>query len=134
MVEALIHPQARILVADGDGSAARVRVAHEALLTHWERARLQIAEDRRDLRTRARIEEDEARWREAQPQDRDGLLLPRGRRRLEGEDFLARRRGELDPALVTFIEASVRAARQARRRRTRVRRYSPPLSDWRRSS
>jgi len=122
LVEALIHPQARILVAYGDGSAARVRVAHEALLTHWERARLQIAADRQDLRTRARIEADEAHWREAQIQDRAGLLLPPGRRLAEGEELLARRRAELDPALVTFIEASVRAAGEADRRRTRVRR------------
>jgi hypothetical protein len=121
LVEALIHPQARILVAYGDGSAARVRVAHEALLTHWERARLQIAADRLDLRTQARIEEDEARWREAQLQDRAGLLLPPGRRLAEGEELLARRRAELDPALVAFIEASVRAAREADRRRTRMR-------------
>jgi WD40 repeat protein len=35
--------------------------------------------------------------------------------------LLTRRRAELDPALVTFIEASVRAAREADRRRTRVR-------------
>jgi len=123
LVEALIHPQARILVAYGDGSAARVRVAHEALLTHWERARLQITADRLDLRTRARIEEDEARWREAQIQDRAGLLLPPGRRLAEGEELLARRRAELDPALVTFIEASMRAAREADRRRTRARRF-----------
>jgi len=100
-----------------------VRVAHEALLTHWERARLQIAADRRDLRVRARLEMDEARWREAQPQDRDGLLLPPGRRLAEGEELLARRRTELDPPLVSFIGASVRAAREADRRRIRVRRY-----------
>ena len=110
-------------MADGDGSAARVRVAHEALLTHWERARLQIAADRRDLRVRARLEMDEARWREAQPQDRDGSLLPPGRRLAEGEELLARRRTELDPPLVSFIGASVRAAREADRRRIRVRRY-----------
>jgi len=35
--------------------------------------------------------------------------------------LLARRRAELDPALVTFIEASVRAAREADRRRTLIR-------------
>src|SRR5260370_31853825 len=76
LVEALIHPQARILVADGDGLAARVRVAPEALLTHWGRARLQIAADRRGLRGRARLGMDEARWRGAQPPGRDGLLRP----------------------------------------------------------
>ena len=73
------------------------------VLTHWERARLQIAADRRDLRTRARIEMDEARWREAQIQDRAGLLLPPGRRLAEGEELLARRRAELDPTFVDFI-------------------------------
>jgi hypothetical protein len=116
LVEALLHPQARILVADGDGSAARVRVAHEALLTHWERARQQITADHRDLRARARLEEDEARWHEAQPEERDGLLLPRGPRLAEGEDLLARRRNELDPTLIAFVEASARAVREADRR------------------
>jgi WD40 repeat protein len=119
LVEALLHPQARILVADGDGSAARVRVAHEALLTHWERARQQISADHGDLRTRARLEEDEARWLEAQPEDRDGLLLPRGARLAEGEELLARRRSELDPALIAFVEASARAVREADRRKVR---------------
>ncbi len=116
LVEALLHPQARILVADGDGSAARVRVAHEALLSHWERARQQIVADHSDLRARARLEEDEARWRESQPEDRDDLLLPRGPRLAEGEDLLARRRTELDRALIAFVEASSRAVREADRR------------------
>jgi WD40 repeat protein len=116
LVEALLHPQARILVADGDGSTARVRVAHEALLTHWERARQQITADRLDIRARARLEEDEVRWREARPEDRDGLLLPPGRRLAEGEDLLARRRNELEPPLIAFVEASARAVREADRR------------------
>jgi WD40 repeat protein len=115
LVDALIEPQARILVASGNGSASGVRVAHEALLTHWERARQQIAADRRDIRARVRLEEDEARWHEAPPADRDGLLLPRGRRLSEGEDLLARRRGELDPALIAFVESSARAVREADR-------------------
>ncbi len=122
LVEALIQPQARILVADGDGSTARIRVAHEALLTHWPRARQRIAADRRDIRTRVRLEEAEARWREAEPADRDSLLLSRGLPLSEGEGLLARRRAELDPALVAFVDSSARAAREADLRRMRARR------------
>ncbi len=53
LVEAFLHPDARLLVAGSDDAAgetgARVRVAHEALLTHWPRAEQQITADRRDL-------------------------------------------------------------------------------------
>ena len=51
-----------------------IRVAHEALLRHWDRAREQIALDRADLQLRARLEEDQARWVLGET-DRDSLLL-----------------------------------------------------------
>jgi hypothetical protein len=34
LIEALLHPQARLLVADDEDGAAQVRLAHEALLSH----------------------------------------------------------------------------------------------------
>src|SRR5262249_14274540 len=44
LVEAFLAPDARLFVASGDGEGATVRVAHEALLTHWQTARQLIAE------------------------------------------------------------------------------------------
>ncbi|HVA40922.1 MAG TPA: AAA family ATPase, partial [Candidatus Binataceae bacterium] len=66
---------ARLLVGDGDGGGARIRLAHEALLTHWERARRQIAQDRDDLRVRSAIEEAEAEWHAASAPAQRGYLL-----------------------------------------------------------
>ena len=62
-------------MADGDGAGARVRLAHEALLTHWERARRQIAQDRDDLRTRAVVEEALAEYRGASAARQGKYLL-----------------------------------------------------------
>ncbi len=47
LVDALFNPGTRLLVTDGDVSAARLRLAHEALLTHWPRAHDQVAADAR---------------------------------------------------------------------------------------
>ena len=59
MFDALIG--ARLVVASGEGTAPVVRLAHEALLGRWERARHQLAADRRDLETRMLIESQQTR-------------------------------------------------------------------------
>src|SRR5262249_8057936 len=49
LVEAFRDSEARLLVSDGDtGGEAQLRLAHEALLSHWPRARTQIEADVRD--------------------------------------------------------------------------------------
>ncbi|MGG5890096.1 AAA family ATPase [Falsiroseomonas sp. HC035] len=121
LVDALTAPQARILVVEGDEGGVRVRVAHEALLTHWDRARERITEDRRDLRARARLEEAESRWREAAQTDRPSLLLAPGLPLSEAEDLVLRRGEEIDASLRAFVEASSRTAQGTRRRRARIR-------------
>ena len=52
---------ARLVVASREGTAPVVRLAHEALLSRWERARLQMAADRRDLETRMLVESQQTR-------------------------------------------------------------------------
>lgn len=105
--------QARLLVVEGE----MVRLAHEALITHWPRAAEQIATDRDDIERRARIEQATANW---ERQGRDGsLLLQRGLALSEAEDLLARRRDELPPALVDYVTLSSDTARAAERRRLR---------------
>jgi WD40 repeat protein len=121
VVDALLAPEMRLLVSTGDGSGARVRVAHEALITHWQRAKRQIGQDRDDLRVRAQIEEAEAECRAA-------IVNRRGRRkpsdyllrdpRLANAVDLARRwPEELGTELTSFIHQSVRHAKAAARRR-----------------
>ncbi len=96
-----------------------MRVAHEALINHWTRAKEQIARDRRDLETRARLEEDETVWRQAQGAEKaerllDGLSLE------EGKDLVAKWGDELPPELKEFIEVSRKASSAKRNRRFRV--------------
>lgn len=119
VIDALLHPTARILVADGDESMARVRVAHEALLTHWPRARDQIARDRRDLQARTRLEAAEERWRVADGKEKDSLLLPPGLPLSEGEALVSRLGGELASSLREYVAVSGAAARATERRRIR---------------
>jgi formylglycine-generating enzyme required for sulfatase activity len=160
LVTSFLHPEARLLVADGffesaptrghdardhddagtasphpgeerasagdprgpqpgvDGQArpnmreAQVRIAHEALLSHWPRAKDQIAADSRDLELLGRLEQGTGRWQAAEKKDRDSLVLPRGLPLTEAL-ALARRWGAEMPAGVTeFIRQSRRAARR----------------------
>jgi WD40 repeat protein len=116
IIDALLDKEVRLLVAEGDGTGARVRIAHEALISYWERAKTQIGQDRDDLRMRAAIEEAEAEWRAASPRQRRGYLLrdPHLANALD----LARRWGdELAPELRAFIEQSRAATMAAARRR-----------------
>jgi WD40 repeat protein len=110
VVETLLDPQVRLLVVDGDGAGARVRLAHEALITHWERAKRQIAQDRDDLRIRTIAEEALAEWRAADRRNRRGYLL-RDPYLAAAVDIVKRWGDELDPSLRQFIQASHRRAR-----------------------
>jgi hypothetical protein len=112
---------ARLLVAASDGgTAATVRLAHEALISGWQRAREQIAEDIQDLRLRARLESAADLWSAANLRDRRSLFLHRGKPLSEAEDILRRRREDLSPTVINFIEASEAAYRNAIRWRIGV--------------
>jgi formylglycine-generating enzyme required for sulfatase activity len=116
LVDAFLDPQARLLVAEGDSGAAQLRLAHEALLTHWLRARDQIAADARDLELRGRLEEEAERWRAASRHDKRGRVLPAGLRLVEGLALCARWGAALPAEVTAFVNASRRAARSNRRR------------------
>jgi len=110
-VAAFLDPQVRLLVAEGDGDGARIRAAHEALIANWQRARLQIAQDRDDLRTRTVVEEAEAEWRGAPAQSKRGYLL-HDPQLANAVDLVRRWPGELDAPLVDFVQASRARARR----------------------
>ena len=112
LADALRDPEARLLISD----EGQLRLAHEALLTHWPRARDQIAADARDLELRARLEAEAQRWRNAgtRRQKRDQVItgLPLAQAR-----WLMACWGTALPVEVrTFIAASWRAARWRRAR------------------
>lgn len=100
----------RLLVAAEENGAATVRLAHEALISHWRRARDQLVADGRDLQTRALIERDYARWAAARGRTRQQLLL-RDPDLANAVDLSARWGDELDAATRTYITASRRRAR-----------------------
>ena len=111
LVEAFLHPGARLLVSDGDSGRAQIRLAHEALLTHWPRARDQIAADARDLELRGRLEEEAERWQAASRRDRRGRVLT-GLPLAEARALLARWGGDLPGLVKVFIAASRCASRR----------------------
>ena len=111
LVEAFID--ARLLVAASDGgTTATVRLAHEALISRWKRARDQLAIDRRDLETRTLVERQLERWNQTKGSARRLLLLRNPD--LANAADLARRWGdELDLQTRDFIRRSGRRARVA---------------------
>lgn len=119
LVDAFLSPDSRLLTVEGDGDGARVRIAHEALLSHWSRARRQIESDRADLQTRAQLEQGAAAWKGASETDKPALLLNAGLPLSQGEDLLDRRRDDLPPDVIDFVETSGRYGRAQQRRRVR---------------
>jgi WD40 repeat protein len=119
LVEHLLDPAARLLVADRSGEHVLLRVAHEALLTHWERARAGIRSNWLDLQLRARLEAAAAQWRSAPAEHRSSLLLRRGLPVSEAEDLLARRGAALGADVLAFVRESAAAVRAEARRSLR---------------
>jgi ankyrin repeat protein len=95
---------ARLLVTAEGGL---LRVAHEALLTRWPRAATHLAEDRRDLALRARLEAAAALWLETPEDARAQRLLPAGLPVQEAAALLVRRPEMLEPATADFVAISL---------------------------
>lgn len=111
LIAALLDPDVRLLVADGDGASARVRLSHEALITHWDRAKRQIGQDRRDLETRDLIDQLQARWAKASAGAARPLLL-RDPDLANAIDLTKRWGAELDEKTRAFVAASRQRARR----------------------
>ncbi len=107
LVTALID--ARLLVTGGEGDDTVLRVAHEALLTRWPRARQIVVDNREFLQARARVQQDADRWQEENRNAEE--LLPAGKRLIEAREVLLVRRDELEEGLVAYVEASLEAER-----------------------
>jgi class 3 adenylate cyclase len=118
LIEAFCAPSARLLVTgtgEGAGGQPWVRVAHEALLTHWETARRQIADDLADLELASLLSLEADRWNSAPAANRDRLLRA-GSELTRAEDLFVRRRGELDAHVVKYLEAALAREATARER------------------
>ena len=95
---------------------ALVRIAHEALLSHWQRAKDQIDADRRDLALAARLENAAKRWQPASNKDRDSLVLQSGLPLTEALDLARRWGAQLSAEVTEFIHQSRLVARRRLRR------------------
>jgi DNA-binding beta-propeller fold protein YncE len=115
LMEAFLAPEARLLVASVSGGQAEVRLAHESLLENWPVAREQIAADRRDLQTRARLEGLQRRWAEAESRQEKKSALLTGLNLAEGVDLAARWEMPKTEGLGAYVAQSARADRWRRR-------------------
>ncbi len=112
LVDALLG--ARILIARQDVvGRPTLRLAHDAVLTSWPKAKIAAQASREFYRVRAEIEDAFRRWREhGQPNDR---LIQRGVPLAEAEKLIADFGPELPPEIGAYINASRRRA-QVRQR------------------
>jgi formylglycine-generating enzyme required for sulfatase activity len=129
LIDAFLDPTARLLVADDNltkrassdalhQGCAAVRVAHEALLSHWPRAKLQISADARDLELLGRLENEAERWQAAEKKHRASLVLPSGLPLAQARDLVQRWSTGVPAAVMEFVRQSRRAAARRRRRLT----------------
>ena len=106
----------RLFVTElADDGGAVVTVAHEALLWHWPRVMDWVAQNRENLRVRARIAAAAERW--ASESKSNDLLLPHGKPLVEAESLLEQGI-ELQGEEASFIQASMARQRRVQRIRT----------------
>ena len=90
-----------------------IRVAHEALLTHWGKAQDIIEQSKKDLILRDRLEQEAARWSSAESCHQPDLLLPSGRKLNEANEWLEQLGEEekklSNAAIISYINASDKA-------------------------
>jgi tetratricopeptide (TPR) repeat protein len=111
LIETFVENRLFVTELADDGSAV-VTVAHEALLWHWPRVKDWVAQNRENLRIRARIAQAAERWQaEQRPSD---LLLPAGKPLVEAETLLEQDI-ELREDEASFIDASIAKAKRVQR-------------------
>jgi tetratricopeptide (TPR) repeat protein len=111
LIETFVENRLFVTELADDGGAV-VTVAHEALLWHWPRVKDWVAQNRENLRIRARIAQASERWQaEQRPND---LLLPAGKPLVEAESLLEQDI-ELREDEASFIDASIAKAKRLQR-------------------
>ncbi len=138
LVEAFLDPGARLLVSDAEkGGTPMVRVAHEALISRWSRARDYVTSNADALKIRQRIEERYARWlglQDETPRTENRNAAPHPRRArfgtesglltdidlTDGRRLLKEHRSDTDPQVISYIERSVASQQRTRTRAVRM--------------
>ena len=119
IVQQFLQPEVRLLVASGNVGTVNIRITHEALLTHWERAANQLAGDFHDLEVRSRLEEAASVWVAAKDSDKPSLLLNPGFPLSEALDLLDRREEEFGQPTNEYVRVSEVTSKRSARRKTR---------------
>ncbi|WP_170229175.1 serine/threonine-protein kinase [Polyangium fumosum] len=96
------------LVVPAEGPEASVTLAHEALLSRWERLASWIAEAKGDRMLAEEIERDAARF----TRDAESVTLWRGRRLEFAKELLRKHSVRLSAAAERFIQTSARVSRR----------------------
>ncbi len=111
----LIHAlvETRILLTTGAGAAAGVRLAHQRVLTDWQRARKAVEASIRFFSICKEVDHARQRW-DDEGRKRDLLIQP-GRSLSRAESIVKDFGEELSPAMRYFIAASGRRARLSQR-------------------
>ncbi len=104
---------ARVLLSHGEGRGAMLRLAHDAVLRGWERARDITGKEQDFYRIREDVSAAQQRWSGKQLSD---LLLAPGLPLAEAQSLRATYGAELAPEIVTFIDASTRKEQRRQRR------------------
>lgn len=104
---------ARVLLIHGEGPGAVLRLAHDAVLRGWERARDITGREQDFYRIRDDVAAAEHRWRARR---RNDLLLAPGLPLAEAQSLQTAYGAELAPELLSFIDASVRREQRRQRR------------------
>jgi WD40 repeat protein len=140
LVEALLDSDARLLISDSQpGGEPTIRVAHEALITHWSRAREFVLANAAALKVRRRLEERFVIWRErhaARSESSSRSAVARAARAWLSADpeagllvdldltdarrLLADHGAEIGPGLAAYIRRSMTADQRNRNRAFRV--------------
>jgi WD40 repeat protein/TPR repeat protein len=134
LIDALLDQNARLLVSNSEKEGTpTVRVAHEALISRWARAREFVEGNAQALKIRHRIEERHALWRE-RTQGSKATQPPANRTSwfgreqgllgdidlLDGQRLLREHRADTEPHLVAYIERSSADNKRLRTRTVRL--------------
>jgi formylglycine-generating enzyme required for sulfatase activity len=117
LAEELAGPEWRLLVLGEKDGKATAEVAHEILVKSWKKLKSWFGREREFLVWRDEIAARREDWERAG----DGGVLGQRQALLKGmpldtaENWLRERHSDIEPALVTFIEASGRESRKAAR-------------------
>lgn len=121
LVKTLLSPEVRLLESGSDEKGeVYVHVTHEALFTHWERAKKIIAEEQDDILLRDRLQIAATHWQKYHGKDKESLLLSEGLPLERAKDLLERSRAELEEDIKSYIEASVTSQKKKERYRQRT--------------